>query len=127
MESKNEKDKKNKIKEAAKQRFKMREELISKAFNIFYKKKSKIIIRKNDIKNILENYDILTQFFVNEIKIDFRSDIFNLDIDYKQLFTLNGIETIIFENCSLINYTNPKSWPKSGDQSIIKETLFNLC
>jgi len=50
-----------------------------------------------------------------------------LDIDYKHFFTLNGIETIIFENSSFINYTNPKSWPKSGDQSIIKETLFNLC
>ena len=123
LESKNEKEKKDKIKEIARQIFKEREKLISKTFNIFNKEKSKIILRKNDIKNKLENYDILTQYYVNEIKIDFGSDIFNLDIDYRQFFILNGIETIIFENCSIINYTNPKL----GDQSIIKDSLFNLC
>ena len=90
-------------------------------------KKSKIILWKNYIKNKLENYEILTQFFINDKgkdqKIDFGSDIFNLDIDYRQFFILNGIETIIWENCLFTNYTNEKI----KDQSIIKETLFNLC
>jgi hypothetical protein len=46
-----------------------------------------------------------------------------LDIDYRQFFILNGIEAIILENCLFTNYTNEKI----KDQSIIKETLFNLC
>ena len=127
LEIKNEKDKKDRIRERAKAGYKMREELIKKTFNIFNKERPKIIIRKNYIKNKLENYDVLTQYFVNEkgkeLKIDFGSDIFNLDIDYKQFFILNEIETIIFENCLFTNYTNPKL----ENSNIIKETLFNLC
>ena len=45
-----------------------------------------------------------------------------MDIDYKQFFILNGIKTIIFENCLFTNYTNSKL-----ENNIIKETLFNLC
>jgi len=127
IESKNEKEKKEKMKEIAIKASKNREELISKTFNILPKGNSKIILRKNYIKNKLENYDILTQYFVNEkgkdLKIDFGSDVFNLDIDFRQFFILNGIETIILDNCLFTNYTNQKL----GDQSIIKETLFNLC
>lgn len=31
-----------------------------------------------------------------------------MDIDYRQFFILNGIETIIWENCLFTNYTNEK-------------------
>ena len=128
LESKNDKEKKDNIKKAAIEGCEEREKLKEETFNIFKKEKSnKIILRKNYIKNKLENYDILTQYFVNEkgkdLKIDFGSDVFNLDIDYKQFFISNKIETIILENCLFTNYTNPKL----GDQSFIKETLFNLC
>ena len=127
LDSKNEAEKKEKIKNKAIDGCKMREKLKSETFNIFNKEKTKIKLRKNYIKNKLENYDILTQYFVNEkgkeLKIDFGSDVFNLDIDYRQFFISNEIKTIIFENCLFTNYTNTKL----GDQSIIKETLFNLC
>jgi len=126
LESKKEGEKKQKIKEAAKEGVEKRNKLINDAFNIFDEGKREIKLRKNEIKNKLENYDILTQYFVNEkgkeLKIDFGSDIFNLDIDYRQFFILNNIKTIIFENCLFTNYTNVKI-----DQNIIKETLFNLC
>ena len=115
------------IKKAVEEGNEKRKNLINATFNIFDKKKSKIILRRNYIKNKLENYEILTQFFINDKgkdqKIDFGSDIFNLDIDYRQFFILNGIEAIILENCLFTNYANEKI----KDQSIIKETLFNLC
>ena len=79
LDSKNEAEKKNKIKNKAIDGCKMREKLKSETFNIFNKEKTKIKLRKNYIKNKLENYDILTQYFVNEkgkeLKIDFGSDL----------------------------------------------------
>ena len=129
LESKNEREKKQKIKEAAIEGVKKRSKLINETFNILGEEKKEIKLRKNYIKNQLENYDILTQYFVNEkgkeLKIDFGSDVFNLDKDYRQFFILNNIETIIFENCLFTNYVNTKLG--KDEQKLIKETLLNLC
>ena len=82
-----------------------------------------IVLKKNNIKNQLENYDYLS--YVLELekgkdkRTDFGSDLFNLDIDYNQFFKINKINQIIFENCLFSNYINKKVDQKNNTLTII--------
>ena len=106
---------------------KNRENIIKKTFKIEEIKNKIIKLRKNYIKNKFENYEVL--YGTTKIKgdkgkdekTDFGTDMFNLDIDYKEFFNLNEINNIILENCLFTDYHNKNL--KSED---IKETLLNL-
>ena len=110
-----------------------RKELVQKTFNLGVdfgnkSKERKIIIKKNNIKNKLENYENLIselQTIKKDItkekeKKDYGSDMFNIDIDYKQFFNLNNIKNIEFEKCL---FSRNKPHKEIED---MKETIINL-
>ena len=135
--------KKEKIEEGIKER----NNIINKSFNIGLKNKN-ILIKKNNIKNTLENYDFLLKELFKVVKKeeedskgklsedkkkvlekiegknDFGSDIFNFDIDYGKFFKLNNIKGIEFEKCLFSHYvTNQKYSILKFD---INETIINM-
>ena len=108
----------------------MRDKFIEKSFRVEGFNNKTIILRKNNIKNRLENYEELMSVYYKknkeydkgkDEKTDFGSDLFNLDIDYKRFFKINNIDNIVLENCLLSSYTNPRI-----DNKEIKETFHNL-
>lgn len=104
-----------------------RDKLINNSFKLEkLQNKKKIVLKKNNIKNRLENYEFYyfttVKMEKNKIqKVDFGKDIFNLDLDYRGFFILSGIDNIIFENCLFSNYSNQKLKPE-----LISETIINL-
>ena len=107
-----------------------RKDLIDKSFELEGFNSKTIVLKKNNIKNKLENYEELMKLYckikkqydkVKDEKSDFGSDLFNLDIDYKRFFEINHIDTIIFENCLFTNYSNIRI-----NNNFIQETFCNL-
>ena len=118
----NQKQKELKIKEGLKKR----NILVLNSFRLNRINDKKIILRKNNIKNYLENYE----YFYSTVprfergrtsKNEFGKDIFNLDVDYKLFFQINSINNITLDNCLFSNYINQKVEPK-----FITETIINL-
>ena len=103
-----------------------RDSLINSTFRINSLQNKKIILKKNNIKNRLENYEFFYLVTVGSergkfLKMDFGKDIFNIDLDYRSFFLLNNINNITFENCLFSNYTSMKIKPEQ-----ISETVINL-
>ena len=103
-----------------------RVELIQNSFVLNNLKNKKILLKKNNIKNILENYEyfysIVPKFERGRSsKKEFGKDIFNIDIDYKLFFQVNCINDIEFNNCLFTSYSNSKVEPK-----LVTETIANL-
>ena len=103
-----------------------RDQLVNASFKINGLKDKKIIIKKNNIKNKLENYEFFYYFAIYFekglfLKSDFGKDFFNLDVDFRAFFILNKIDNITLENCLFSNYKNAKL--KSEN---ISETIINL-
>ena len=81
-----------------------------------YFKGKEIILKRNSIRNKLENYYILKdELKLDEFKkedknknkkSDFGRDTAYLDEDYKSFFQKNKIKGIILENCLFINFKN---------------------
>ena len=79
-------------------------------------KDKKIILKKNNIRNQLENFYILKDTLgIDEFKkedknknakSDFGRDIACLDIDYQSFFIKNQLKEIILENCLFTNFKN---------------------
>ena len=102
-------------------------------------KNKKIILKKNNIRNKLENF----HFFIEELgdvglekedknkgKVyDFGKDIAYLDIDYQSFFKQIGIKEITLENCLFTNYINEIFKSKTVLNklpNIIKDTFDNF-
>ncbi len=128
-----------------KERKENREKLIQNYFKLGVdfdneSKKRKIIIKKNNIKNKLENYENRLSYLQEKNekdnkkkshkedkekekrKEDFGSDLFNIVTDYKQFFNLNNIKNIEFEKC-LFSRDKPV---KEIGESDIEEVIINL-
>ena len=79
-------------------------------------KDKKIILKKNNIRNQLENFYILKDTLgIDEFKkedknknakSDFGRDIACLDMDYQSFFIKNQLKEIILENCLFTNFKN---------------------
>ena len=118
-------DLKNKI-DKIKTGIQERDSLINIAFRLNALQNKTIILKKNNIKNRLENYEYYYLAAAGSergkfLKMDFGKDIFNLDIDFRSFFLLNNINNIIFENCLFSNYTSMKIKPEQ-----ISETIINI-
>ena len=103
-----------------------RDSLVNIAFRLNGLQNKTITLKKNNIKNRLENFEFYYLAAVNFergkfLKIDFGKDIFNLDLDFRSFFLLNNINNIIFENCLFSSYTSMKLRPEQ-----ISETIINL-
>ena len=111
---------------------KNRDNYKKKSFALINNKKGindkKIILKKNNIKNTLDNYEYYYRAVPKfqkgrSSKEEFGKDIFNLDIDYKSFFEYNSINNIILDNC-LFSCTSSKV--PSDKFSEINETIINL-
>ncbi len=89
-----------------------------------------IILKKNNIKNRLENYEELMSLYIKlkldfirgkDEKTDFGSDVFNLDIDYKNFFKINDIDIVTLKNCLFSCYSNQRI-----NENEIEETFVNF-
>ena len=114
---------------------KYRDHIYFKAFKIENFNNSKITLKNMTIKKETENYDnqmfLIKKFDLenkiknatqsNELrKMDFGSDGFYIDKDYKFFFSENNIETVVLINVALSNYKD------SILKSYEKETIINL-
>ena len=118
----NQKLKETKIKDGLKKR----NILIINSFRLNRLNDKKIILKKNNIKNVFENYEYFYSSFPRfekgrTSKSEFGKDTFNLDVDYKLFFQINNINNIVLDNCIFTNYINQKIEPK-----YITETIINL-
>ena len=103
-----------------------RDKLVNESFKLNGINDKKIILKKNNIKNKLENFEFFYYFAIrfekgNYLKCDFGKDIFNLDVDFRAFCILNKLDNITLENCLFSNYTNSKLNPEQ-----ISETIINL-
>ena len=103
-----------------------RDKLVNESFKLNGINDKKIIIKKNNIKNKIENFEFFYYFAIrferaNYLKCDFGKDIFNLDVDFRAFFLLNKLDNITLENCLFSNYSNSKLNPEQ-----ISETIINL-
>ena len=123
FEFSNEKDNKNNREGKFKDSIKKRQSYIEDTFKLENLKNKKITLKKNNIKNRLENYDYLSYHLQLEKgrdqRSDFGSDIFNLDDDYKSFFNINEIDNIQLENCLFSNYINTKIKLEKNTETII--------
>ena len=77
-------------------------------------KNKNIILRRNNIRNKLENYyylKVVVQSFIHQDKnkkepSDYGRDIAYFDEDYKLFFIYNGVTSITIENSLFTNYKN---------------------
>ena len=121
-----EKDDVKKKMEKIKRGIQERDSLVNIAFRVKGLQNKTITLRKNNIKNRLENYEFYYLIAVafergKFLKMDFGKDIFNLDLDFRSFFLLNNLNNIIFENCLFSNFTSMKIRPEQ-----ISETIINL-
>ena len=103
-----------------------RDKLVNESFKLNGINDKKIILKKNNIKNKLENFEFFYYFAIrfergNYLKCDFGKDIFNLDVDFRAFCILNKLDNITLENCLFSNYINSKLNPEQ-----ISETIINL-
>ena len=112
-----------------------RDAFISKSFilqGLEEKENLTIVLKNNNIKNRLDNFDFYYYAFPNlergkDLKSDYGKDIFNIDLDYRSFFILNKVRNIIFESC-LFNDEKYHLYPKSTSETIaniIRETKKN--
>ena len=120
---------KDKILHLVQSGIKKRDEAINMSFNLTKLNNKTIILKKNNIKNLLENYEYFFEAYPDKFehgknaKEDFGKDIFNIDKDYKRFLEMNKIYHIIFENCLFYNYKNSKVDIKRIENN---ETIINL-
>ena len=107
---------------------KKRDEIYSIAFNLEFLRGSKITLKNMKIRKLTENFENLNYLKeINKIdtkgnKIEFGSDGFFIDIDYKFFFSYNQIEEVELINVSFSNYKD--NIPKL--KAIEKETIIYL-
>ena len=84
-----------------------------------------ITIKRHNIKTRLSNFYILYSLWKNEKfkeqKSDFGNDTFDIDIDYKTIFNVNKIKTIILKDCIFDN-----NIPLKLKEEAFKLTFTNL-
>ena len=108
----------------------LRNNLIENNCKLENLKDKSIILKKNNIKNKLENYEELMYLYLKlkieliknkDEKTDFGNDVFNLDIDYKNFFKINDINIVILKNCLFSSYSNQRI-----HENEIEETFINF-
>ena len=105
-----------------------RDEIYSNAFNLEFLRGSKITLKNMKIRKLTENFENLNYLkIINKIetkgnKIEFGSDGFFIDIDYKFFFSYNQIEEVELINVSFSNYKD--NTPKL--KAIEKEAIIYL-
>ena len=114
---------------------KYRDYIYYKAFYLESLNNSEIILKNMTIKKETENYDnqtfLLKKYNLqNRVKnlsqnielqkMDFGSDVFNIDRDYKYFFSINKIKTVVLINVCFSNYKDPVLKSKEN------ETIINL-
>ena len=102
-----------------------RDQIIKESFKLKgLDEKMTITLKKNNIKNKLENYEnyyymVKTLERGKHLKSDFGRDIFNLSDDYKRFFYYNKINNIKFENCLFSNFASLRLNPNQISETII--------
>ena len=82
-----------------------------------------IIIKKNHIKNKLNNFYYMSNFAKNVSlsiqKSDYGNEIFDIDKDYKTFFEVNNIKTIILKDSMLTDFNDSKIKEEKTNLTII--------
>ncbi len=93
--------------------FEERKKLIEKEYSSFKLKglhNKKVTLKKNNIRN---KYEIINSMFSKakneKYRDDYKSELFNLDIDYNTFFDINGIKTIILKDNLFNDYIEIRS------------------
>ena len=120
----------DKKKEIFKKAIEKRNSLVKESFKLKgLNENTTIKLKRNNIKNRLENYEYFYYNLLNQknkdlergknLKSDFGKDVFDIDKDYKYFFYYNGIKDIILENCLFPNFRNSQNIELEKEETII--------
>ena len=120
----------DKKKEIFKKAIEKRNSLVKESFKLKgLNENTTIKLKRNNIKNRLENYEYFYYNLLNQknqdlergknLKSDFGKDVFDIDKDYKYFFYYNGIKDIILENCLFTNFRNSQNIELEKEETII--------